>query len=133
VTAASVPLGTFLLLSLVLHELVFVFFLLFFLGSLCEDGHVHKGVEIWVDLRGKQSPQFRSQALLEHLLLLAVLIHFLRGVTSQLYELVGVFLHGLVALAEFTELVRLAFQRGFWDVVATNSSTNSSQVMAEGS
>jgi hypothetical protein len=37
---------------------------------------------------------------------------------SQLYELVGVFLHGLVSLAEFTELIRLALQCGLWDVVA---------------
>jgi hypothetical protein len=119
VSEASLPLGTLLLLSLVLHELALVFFLLFCPGSLCEDGHVHKGVEIRVDLRGKQSPQLRSQALLEHLLLLGVLIHFLWGITSQLYELVSVFLQGLVALAEFTELICLALQRGFWDVVAT--------------
>jgi hypothetical protein len=45
-----------LLLSLVLHEFALVFLLLFCPGSLCEDGHVHEGVEIRVDLRGKQSP-----------------------------------------------------------------------------
>ena len=76
VTEASLSLGTFLLLSLVLHEFALVFFLLFCPGSLCEDGHVHEGVEIRIDLRGKQSPQFRSQALLEHVLLLRVLVHF---------------------------------------------------------
>jgi hypothetical protein len=43
---------------------------------MCEDAHVHEGVEIRVDLRGMQSPQFWSQALLEHLLLLGVLVHF---------------------------------------------------------
>jgi hypothetical protein len=133
VTEASLPLGTFLLLSLVLHELALVFFLLFSPGSLYEDVHVHKCVEIQVDLRGKQSPQFRSQALLEHLLLLGVLIHFLRGITSQLYELISVFLHGLVALAEFTELVLLALQCGFWDVVATKLFHVLIQVMVEGS
>jgi hypothetical protein len=42
-----------LLLSLVLLELAFVLFLLFCPGSLCEYGHVHEGVEVWVDLRGK--------------------------------------------------------------------------------
>jgi hypothetical protein len=36
---------------------------------------------------------------------------------SELYELVGVFLHGLVALAEFTELIRLALECGFCDMV----------------
>jgi hypothetical protein len=51
-------------------------------------------------------------------LLLGVLVHFFCGISSQLYELVSVFLHRLVALAEFTELVRLALQCGFWDVVA---------------
>jgi hypothetical protein len=40
------------------------------------------------------------------------------GITSQLYELVSVFLHELVALAEFMELICLAFQCGFRDVVA---------------
>jgi hypothetical protein len=101
-----------------LHELALVFLLLFCPGSLCEDGHVHEGVEIRVDLRGKQSPQLRSLTLLEHLLLLGLLVHFLRGITSQLYELVSVFLHRFVALAEFMELIRLALQCGFWDVVA---------------
>jgi hypothetical protein len=107
-----------LLLSLVLHELALAFLLLFCPGSLCEDGDVHEGVEVRVDLRSKQSPQLRSQALLEHLLLLGVLVHLFWGLSSQLYELVSVFLHGLVALAEFTELIRLALQCGFWDVVA---------------
>jgi hypothetical protein len=97
---ASLSLGALLLLSLVLHELALVFLLLFCPGSLCEDGHVHEGVEIRVDLRGKQSPQLRSQALLEHLLLFGALVHFFRGISSQLYELVSVFLHELVALEE---------------------------------
>jgi hypothetical protein len=117
VSEASLPLGALLLLSLVLHEFALVFLLLFCPGSLCEDGHVHEGVEIQVDLRGKTSPQLRSQTLLEHLLLLGVLVHFFWGISSQLYELVSVFLHGLVALAEFTELIHLALQCGFWDVV----------------
>jgi hypothetical protein len=97
-----------LLLSLVLYELALVLFLLFCPGSLCEYGHVREGVEVWVDLRGEQGPQLQSQSLLEHLLLLGVLVHFFWGMTSQLNELVSVLLHGLVALAEFTELVRLA-------------------------
>jgi hypothetical protein len=53
VSEASLPLGALLLLSLVLHELALVLFLLFCSGSLGEDGHVHEGVEIRVDLRGK--------------------------------------------------------------------------------
>jgi hypothetical protein len=65
-----------LLLSLVLHELALVLLLLICPSSLCENGHVHKGVEIRVDLRGKQGPQLQSQPLLEHLLLLGVLVHF---------------------------------------------------------
>jgi hypothetical protein len=36
VSEASLPLGAFLLLGLVLHELAFVLFLLFCPGSLCE-------------------------------------------------------------------------------------------------
>jgi hypothetical protein len=115
---ASLPLGALLLLSLVLHELAFVLFLLFCPDSLCEYGHVHEGVEVRVDLRGKQGPQLQSQSLLEHLLLLGVLVHFFWGITSQLYELVLVLLHGLVALVEFTELICLTLQHGFWDVVA---------------
>jgi hypothetical protein len=51
-------------------------------------------------------------------LLLGVLVHFFWGMSSQLYELVSVFLHGIVALAEFPKLICLALQRGFWDVVA---------------
>jgi hypothetical protein len=115
---ASLPLGALLLLILVLHELALVLLLLFCPRSLCEYGHVHEGVEIRVDLRGKQGPQFRSQSLLEHLLFLGVLVHFFWGITSQLYELVSVLLHGHVALAEFTELICLSLQCGFWDVVA---------------
>jgi hypothetical protein len=82
VSEASLPLGALLLLSLVLHELALVLFLLFCPGSLCDYGHVHEGVEIRVDLRGKQGPQLRSQSLLEHLLLLGVLVHFFWGITS---------------------------------------------------
>jgi hypothetical protein len=53
VSESSLPLGALLLLSLMLHELALVLFLLFCPGSLCEEGHVHEGVEIRVDLRGK--------------------------------------------------------------------------------
>jgi hypothetical protein len=42
-----------LLFGLVLHELALVLFLFFCPHSLCEYGHVHEGVEIRVDLRGK--------------------------------------------------------------------------------
>jgi hypothetical protein len=101
-----------------LHKLVLVLFLFFCPRSLCEYGHVHEGVEVQVDLRGKQGPQFRSQSLLEHLLFLGVFVHFFGGIASQLYELVRVLFHGHVALAEFTELICLSLQCGFWDVVA---------------
>jgi hypothetical protein len=49
-----------LLFGLVLHKLALVLLLLFFPRSLCEYVHVHEGVEVRVDLRGKQGPQFRS-------------------------------------------------------------------------
>jgi hypothetical protein len=79
---------------------------------------VHEGVEVRVDLRGKHGPQFRSQSLLKHFLFLGIFVHFLGGIASQLYELVRVLFHGHVALVEFTELIRLPLQCGFWDVVA---------------
>jgi hypothetical protein len=59
VSEASLPLGALLLFGLVLHELALVLFLFFCPRSLCEYGHVHEGVEIQVDLRGKQGPQSR--------------------------------------------------------------------------
>jgi hypothetical protein len=118
VSEVSLALGLFLLFGLVLHELALALLLLFCPRSLCEYRHVHEGVEILVDLRGKQGPQFRSQSLLEHLLFLGVLVHFFWGITSRLYELVSVLLHGHVALAEFTKLICLSLLCGFWDVVA---------------
>jgi hypothetical protein len=69
-------------------------------------------------MRGKQGPQFRSQSLLEHFLLLGIFVHFLGAIASQLYELVHVLFHGHVALAELTEIIRLSLQCGFGDVVA---------------
>jgi hypothetical protein len=118
VSEASLPLGSLLLFGLVLHELALVLLLLFCSRSLYEYVHVHEGVEILLDLRGKQGPQFRSQSILEHIMFLGVLVHFFWGITRQLYELVSVLLHGHVALVEFTELICLSLQCGFWDVVA---------------
>jgi hypothetical protein len=54
-----------LLFGLVLHELALVLFLFFCPRPLYEYGHVHEGVEIWVDLRGKQGPQFQSHPILQ--------------------------------------------------------------------
>ena len=59
---AFLPLEALLLLSSVLHKLALVVPPFFCLSSLCEDSHVHEGVEIWVDLRGKQGPQLWVQA-----------------------------------------------------------------------
>jgi hypothetical protein len=46
---------------------------------------------------------------------------------------VSIPLNGLVALAKFSELIRLTLQRGFWDVVAAKLFHELIQVMAEGS
>jgi hypothetical protein len=109
--------GPLLLFGLVLHKLALVLLLFFCPRSFCEYGPVHEGVEVRLDLRGKQGPQFRSQYLLEHFLFLGVFVHFFGGIASPLYELVRVLFHGHVALAEFTELICLSLQCGLWDVV----------------
>ena len=62
----------------------------FSFGPFCENGLVHQSVEVRVDLRGKQGPEFWVQSLLEHVLLLLVIVHFLWCISGQLHELVGV-------------------------------------------
>ena len=58
VAEASGPLEMILLARLALQELALVILSFISLGLLCEDCLVHQGVEIRIDLRGEQGPEF---------------------------------------------------------------------------
>ena len=79
-----------MLAGLAFQKLVFVILPFFRFGPFCENGLVHQSVEVRVDLRGKQGPEFWVQSLLEHVLLLFIIVHFLWCISGQLHELVGV-------------------------------------------
>src|SRR6185312_9139222 len=88
VAKASGLLETILLACLALQKLALVILSLIDLGPLCEDCLVHQGIEVRIDLRGEQSPEFWVQSLFEHILLLIVIVHFFRCIASQLHKLV---------------------------------------------
>ena len=61
-----------LLAGLAFQKLVLVIHPFFSFGPFCKNGLVHQSV-----LRGKQGPEFWVQSLLEHVLLLFIIVHFL--------------------------------------------------------
>ena len=69
------------------------------------------------DLRGKQGPEFWVQSLLEHVLLLFIIVHFLWCISGQLHELMGVLFHRHASLLQCAELIRFALQGGCRDMV----------------
>ena len=71
-----------------------------------------------VDLRGKQGPKFWVQSLLEHVLFLFILIHFLWCIAGKIHELAGVRFHRHAPLLQFAELIRLALHGGCGGMVA---------------
>src|SRR6185503_11775098 len=117
VAEVSGLLETILLACLALQKLALVILSLIDLGPLCEDCLVHQGVEIRVDLRGEQSPEFWVQSLFEHILLLFVIVHFFRCVASQLHKLVCVLFNRHIPLLKCAKFIRLALHGGRGDVV----------------
>ena len=67
---------------------------------------------------GKQGPKFWVQSLLEHVLLLFILVHFLWCIAGKFHELVGVFFHIHAPLLQCAELIHLALHGGCRDMVA---------------
>ena len=90
IVGASWFLETVLMAGLTFQELTLVFLPFFSFGPFCENGLVHQSVEVRVDLRGKQGPEFWVQSLFQHVLLLFIIVHFLWCISGQLHELVGV-------------------------------------------
>src|SRR6185437_2437523 len=88
---AGIPwfLEAVLLAGLAFQKLALVILSFFSFGPFCENGLVHQSVEVRVDLRGKQGPEFWVQSILENILLLFIIVHFLWCIPGQLYELVG--------------------------------------------
>src|SRR6185437_14067836 len=70
VAEASWFLKAVLLAGHAFQKLALVILPFFSFGPFCENGLVHQSVEVRVDLRGKQGPEFCVQSLLEHVLLL---------------------------------------------------------------
>ena len=66
-----------MLAGLAFQKLALVILPFFSFGPLCENSLVHQSVEVRVDLRGKQGSEFWVQSLLEHVLLLFIIVHFL--------------------------------------------------------
>jgi hypothetical protein len=111
------PLGTVLLAGLTFQEFAFVILPLFGFGPFRKDSLVHQGIEVRIDLRGKQGPEFWVQSLLEHVLFLVIVVHFLRCISGQLYEPVSVLFHRHASLLQCTEFIRLALHGGRRDVI----------------
>ena len=93
IAGASWSLEAVLLAGLAFQELALVILPFFSFGPFYENGLVHQSIEVRVYLRGKQGPEFWVQSLLEHVLLLFILVHFLWCIAGKLYELVSVLLH----------------------------------------
>ena len=93
IVEASWFLEAILLAGLVFQELALVILPLFNFGPFCKYRLVHQGVEVRVDLWGKQGPEFWVQSFLEHVLFLLIIIHFYWGISGQLHELMGVFFY----------------------------------------
>src|SRR6185312_2835217 len=75
------------------QKLALVILPFFNFGSFCKNHLVHQCIEIRVDLRGKQGPEFWVQPLLEHVLLLFIIVHFFWCISGQFRELMGVLFH----------------------------------------
>ena len=93
VAEASGFLEAILLTGLAFQKLALVILPFFNFGSFYKNRLVHQCIEIRVDLRGKQGPEFWVQSLLEHVLLLFIIIHFFWCISGQLRELMGVLFH----------------------------------------
>jgi len=93
IVEASWFLEVILLAGLAFQKLALVIFPFINFGPLCKNSLVHQGVEVWIDLRSKQGPEFRVQSFLEHILLLLIVIHLLWGISGQLQELMGILFH----------------------------------------
>jgi len=118
---AGIPwfLEAVLLAGLAFQKLALVIRLFIRFGTFCENGLVHQSVEVRVDLRGKKGLEFGVQSLLEHVLLLFIIVHFLWCISGQFHEPMGVLFHRHASLLQCAELIRLALHGGRGDMIAT--------------
>ena len=93
VAEASWFLEAILLARLAFQKLVLVILPFFNFGPFCKNRLVHQGVEVRIDLRSKQGPEFWVQSLFEQVLLLLIIIHLFWCISGQLHELMGVLFH----------------------------------------
>src|SRR6185295_18200587 len=118
IAEASWFLEAILLVRLAFQKLALVIFPFINFGSFCKNRLVHQCIEIRIDLRGKQGPEFRVQSLFEHVLLLFIIVHFFWCISGQLHELMGVLFHRHGSLLQCAELIRLALHSGRGNMIS---------------
>jgi hypothetical protein len=81
------------------------------------DSPVYHCVEVRIDSSSNESPQLGVKATKKSILLLLIVIHLVRSIAGQLYELMQVFCHLQVPLLEAQELMSLQLHHAVWNVM----------------